>query len=246
VPVGTIVKNIETQDIVADLSFHGQTIAVAKGGRGGLGNMYFKSSTNQAPLYSQDGEEGVELELKLELKLLADMALVGLPNAGKSTLLSTISNAKPKVADYPFTTLKPELGVINHREKTFVMADIPGLIEDASKGKGLGLSFLKHIERTKVLVHLIDCSMFLDEFEALDSYSTIRNELEEFGRKLEDKREIVCLTKTDAMTEDEISRFQAFLADSLCKKVLPISTVSGKNMEFFKDILVTALEDLPQ
>lgn len=241
VPVGTLIKDSLTGDIIADLSEE-SSVVVAKGGRGGLGNMNFATSTNQAPEYAQPGEEGQSLELHLELKLLADVAFVGLPNAGKSTLISRISAAKPKIADYPFTTLEPNLGVVSYQDKSFVVADIPGLIENASEGKGLGIKFLKHIERTNVLTHLIDCSMFIDPAEAIESYATIRNELLKYGELLAKKKEIICLTKIDAMSDEEVQNFQRTMEEYLDKKVLPISAVSGKNIEQLLAILTKALE----
>ena len=243
VPVGTLIRDAETQVVIADLTEPHQQFLVAHGGRGGLGNMNFKSSTNQTPRYAQSGQEGQELELELELKLLADIALIGEPNAGKSTLISTISAARPKIADYPFTTLEPNLGVVQVGEKSIVVADIPGLIEGAAEGKGLGIKFLKHIERTSAFVHLIDCSMFIDEFEALDCYSTIRDELIKYDDVLGVKKEIVCLTKIDAMTEEEIEKFKNFLEENLQKKVLPISSVSGRNIEFLKTLLLKTMEN---
>lgn len=239
VPVGTLVFNEDSGELIEDVTAHGQRKLLAKGGRGGLGNTHFKSPTNQAPKHAQTGEAGEDLKLRLELKLIADIALIGLPNAGKSTLISCISAAKPKVADYPFTTLEPNLGVVKFGEEdSIVVADIPGLIEDASEGKGLGLTFLKHIERTSALVHMIDCSMLLEPFEALDDYSTIKTELLKYNRDLfYNKIEIICLTKIDAMTEDEITRFTEFMEKSLEKKVLPISSVSGRNIEELKILM---------
>jgi GTP-binding protein len=179
----------------------------------------------------------------LELKLLADIALIGLPNAGKSTLISTISAARPKIADYPFTTLEPNLGVAEVDEKTIVVADIPGLIEGASEGKGLGIAFLKHIERTSALVHLIDCSMFIEEFEVMEAYTTIREELEKYDTDLLNKKEIICLTKIDAMTEEEIEKFRSFMEQQLDKKVLPISSVSGRNIDLLKRLMLATKEE---
>lgn len=242
VPVGTLVKNAENGEIIADLTVHDEKIMVAKGGRGGLGNLHFKTSTNQAPRYAQEGEPGVALELELELKLLADIALVGLPNAGKSTLISVISAARPKIADYPFTTLEPNLGVVTLGENSFVVADIPGLIEDASEGKGLGIKFLKHIERTSAFVHLVDCSLCIDEFEAWEFYATVRAELLKYSEKLANKKEIVCLTKTDAMSDEEISKIQVYFEEQLDRKVLPISAVSGKNIDRLKTLMYKALD----
>lgn len=242
VPVGTLVINEETNVLIADISEHKQKILLAEGGRGGLGNMFFKSSTNQAPKFAQEGTSGQHLQLKLELKLIADIALIGLPNAGKSTLISSISAAKPKVADYPFTTLEPNLGVVSIDDQTFVVADIPGLIEDASEGKGLGIKFLKHIERTGAFVHLVDCSMLLDQYEALESYQTVRTELLKFNEDFANKKEIICLTKTDAMTEEEIKKFQDFMEETLDKKVLAISSVSGEKLDFLKRLMLKTLE----
>lgn len=240
VPVGTLVYHQETGDLLEDITEHGQRKMIAKGGRGGLGNTYFKTSTNQAPRYAQEGESAQNFPLTLELKLIADIALVGLPNAGKSTLISSISNSKPKIADYPFTTLTPNLGVVKMpEEQSIVVADIPGLIEHASEGKGLGIQFLKHIERASALVHLIDCSMLLEPYEALEDYSTVKTELLNFNQELfYNKVEIVCLTKIDAMTEDEIKKFKDFMEENLDKKVLPISSVSGRNIEELKNLML--------
>ncbi|MCE3011453.1 MAG: GTPase ObgE [Proteobacteria bacterium] len=243
VPVGTLVYHRETGDLICDLSEHGQEFIAAEGGRGGMGNAFFQTSTNRAPHYAQKGEPGVELPLRLELKLLADIALIGLPNAGKSTLISTISAARPKIADYPFTTLEPNLGVAEVDEKTIVVADIPGLIEGASEGKGLGIAFLKHIERTSALVHLIDCSMFIEEFEVMEAYTTIREELEKYDTDLLNKKEIICLTKIDAMTEEEIEKFRSFMEQQLDKKVLPISSVSGRNIDLLKRLMLATKEE---
>jgi len=242
VPVGTMVKNAETGEVLADLKTHKERVKIAAGGNGGRGNINFKSAVNQAPRIAQPGLPGVTLHLDLELKLIADLALVGLPNAGKSTLISSISAARPKIADYPFTTLEPNLGVVTLGEKSFVVADVPGLIEDASEGKGLGIKFLKHIERTKALVHLVDVSWCLDEFEAFEQYVTIRTELEKYSEDLINKREIVCLTKIDAMTDEEIKKFQDFFEMQLDKKVLPISGVSGRNIDVLKSLMIKCIE----
>lgn len=238
VPVGTLIFHQETNELLFDIVAHGQREMIAQGGRGGLGNAFFKTSTNQAPRIAQEGEHGTVQPLKLELKLIADIALIGLPNAGKSTLISTISAAKPKIADYPFTTLEPNLGVVKVDEDSLVVADIPGLIEKASEGKGLGIQFLKHIERTSALVHLVDCSMLLEPFEALDDYATVKNELVSFKPDLANKVEIVCLTKIDAMSEEEIDRFQKTMEETLDKKVLPISSVSGRNLDLLKRLML--------
>lgn len=242
VPVGTLIYNKETGDLICDITEHGQQFTAAEGGRGGKGNAFFKSSTNQAPRFAQNGEPGTSLQIHLELKLLADIALIGLPNAGKSTLISAISAARPKIADYPFTTLEPNLGVVQLGEKTLVVTDIPGLIEGAAEGKGLGVKFLKHIERTSALVHLVDCSMFLEEYEAIEAYMTVREELEKFNPDLLNKKEIVCLTKIDAMTEEEIEKFRSSMELQLDRKVLPISGVSGRNIDLLKQLMLKTKE----
>ena len=238
VPVGTLVRHAETGEVIADLAKDGEKYLLAEGGRGGLGNINFKSSTNQAPTYAQVGKPAAEMEVELELKLIADLALIGMPNAGKSTLISVVSDAKPKIADYPFTTLEPNLGVVKiDHETSCVIADIPGLIEDASEGKGLGIKFLKHIERTKAFIHLVDISWCLDEYEAFEQYVVIRNELAKYNEDLLNKKEVICLTKIDAMTEEEITKFKTFFEQKLDKKVLCISSVSKKNIDQFIGLL---------
>lgn len=246
VPVGTLIYHKETGNLICDITEHGQMFMAAEGGRGGRGNASFKSSTNQAPRFAQNGEPGTSIPIHLELKLLADIALIGLPNAGKSTLISAISAARPKIADYPFTTLEPNLGVVQIGEKTIVVTDIPGLIEGAAEGKGLGVKFLKHIERTSALVHLVDCSMFIDEYEAIEAYSTIRTELEKFNPDLLLKKEIVCLTKIDAMTEEEIEKFRSSMELQLDRRVLPISGVSGRNIDLLKQLMLRTKEILDE
>ncbi|MBF0300215.1 MAG: GTPase ObgE [Oligoflexia bacterium] len=247
IPVGTIVKDPDNEEIYVDLANHNDQLIIAKGGRGGLGNAHFKTSVNQAPMHSQKGSEGETKSIKLELKLIADIGLLGFPNAGKSTLISVISNARPKIADYPFTTLEPHLGVVvvdeedDSSDNSFVCADIPGLIEHASEGKGAGIQFLKHIERTRVLAHLIDCSMAVNAFEPFDAYVTVRQELEKYNPHLLDKKEIVCLTKIDAMSDEEIKVFQDFFEEQLGKKVLPISAVAGKNITKLKRLMLKTL-----
>ena len=243
VPVGTLIHLREGSRVMVDLVENHQEALLARGGRGGLGNTHFKSSTNQSPRYAQKGGEGVELGLHMELKLLADLALVGLPNAGKSTLISTISSARPKVADYPFTTLTPNLGVVKmDDQQSFVVADIPGLVEKAHQGKGLGIKFLKHIERTKALVHLVDISWCLEIYEAFEQYVAIREELSQYGHELENKKELICLTKIDAITDEEMAKYQQFFEQKLNKKVLPISAVSGKNMKMLKNLMLKMVQ----
>ncbi len=203
VPVGTQVFDAETGDFLFDFTEDGQRFLAAEGGRGGFGNTHFKSSTNQAPRYHQDGGEGEYSELQLELKLIADVGLLGFPNAGKSTLISVISAAKPKIADYPFTTLEPNLGVVNVSEyKTFVVADIPGIIEGASEGAGLGDRFLRHVERTKLLLHLVDISSASGR-DPVEDYETINRELEKYDVDLSERPQAVVATKMDALDDPE-------------------------------------------
>ncbi|MGD9650514.1 MAG: GTPase ObgE, partial [Dongiaceae bacterium] len=197
VPVGTEILAEDKETILADLTEDGQQITIAKGGKGGFGNEYYKSSTNRAPRRADPGEAGEEMWLWLRLKLIADAGIVGLPNAGKSTFLAATSAAKPKIADYPFTTLHPQLGVVKVDEDSFVLADIPGLIEGAHEGKGLGTKFLSHIERCRVLLHLVDGA----SENIAEDYKTVRAELEAFGHGLAEKPEIVAINKIDALDE---------------------------------------------
>jgi len=201
VPVGTIVKNIESGNIIADLDQDGKTALIARGGKGGRGNNHFKTATNQTPRKVGPGRPGEEFRLALELKLLADVGLVGLPNAGKSTMLSRLSEARPKIADYPFTTLVPNLGIVKLREfKSFVMADIPGIIAGASEGKGLGIQFLKHIQRTRVILYLID----ITDNDISATLSTLRNELGDFDRSLVTRPSLIVINKIDLFEKSEI------------------------------------------
>ena len=203
VPVGTIVRKKNDNSILYDLTEHAQKVEIAKGGKGGKGNKHFATPTNRAPYQAEEGEKGEEIELLLELKLLADVGLLGFPNAGKSTFISVVSNATPKISDYPFTTLTPNLGVVDiDIGKSFVIADVPGLIEGAHTGKGLGIQFLKHIERTKILLHLIDISCLNAETIA-ENYFKIRKELEKFNKDILEKEEILALTKIDIIDLEE-------------------------------------------
>lgn len=200
VPVGTIIKDEETEELLADLNENGMKVVLLKGGIGGKGNSNFATATNQAPRYAQPGIEGREVNIILELKLLADVGLVGFPNAGKSTFISVVSAARPKIADYPFTTLEPNLGIVQYKDfNSFVIADIPGIIEGAHVGKGLGHKFLKHIERTKVLLILIDATVEKPQKE----YNVLLNELIEFSDLMKDKKRIIAFTKSDLLTEKE-------------------------------------------
>ena len=223
VPLGTIVKNFETGAILCDIVSPGQERVVAKGGKGGWGNARYVSSTNQAPREWESGEYGEERILALELKLIADVGLVGKPNAGKSTLISRISAAKPKIADYPFTTLKPNLGIVKYRDKgAFVVADIPGIIEGAHLGKGLGHEFLRHIERTKIVLILIDCSYN----NIKEEYEVLINELIKYNLDLQKRVQLILLTKTDLRPDLNIAE----IAETLNVPLLGISSITGDGL----------------
>lgn len=232
VPLGTVAKNAETGEVLFEIVEDGEEKILVKGGRGGLGNANFKSATNRTPRYAQPGEPRVEGWFILELKVLADVGLVGFPNAGKSTLLSVVSAAKPKIADYPFTTLEPNLGIVNYRDgRSFVMADIPGIIEGAHEGKGLGLRFLKHIERNSMLLFMIPA----DTQDIKSQYQILLNELKEFNPELLDKDRVLAITKSD-MLDDELKKD--------IKKHLPrtlpsifISAIAGEGITELKDLL---------
>lgn len=236
VPVGTQVLTEDGGELIADLTVVGERILLAKGGKGGLGNIRFKSSTNRAPRQHTLGEDGEELWVWLRLKLLSDAGLLGLPNAGKSTFLASTTRAKPKIADYPFTTLKPQLGVVHIDESEFVLADIPGLIEGASEGVGLGLRFLGHIERCGVLLHLVDGT----QEDVVAAYRTVRNEVENYDESLIDKPEIIALTKCDAMSEADVKEKKKALKKASKKEVRVISAVTREGMEdLLRDMLKT-------
>lgn len=206
-PVGTLIRDIDTDEIVADLTHHGQRVCLARGGKGGLGNIHFKSSVNRAPKQATPGEEGETRRLQLELKVLADVGLLGMPNAGKSTLIRSVSAARPKVADYPFTTLHPNLGVVRMDENhSFVMADIPGLIEGAAEGAGLGHRFLKHLSRTGLLLHIVDLAPFDEGVNPADEALAIIEELRKFDEELYDKPRWLVLNKLDMLDEEEANQ----------------------------------------
>src|SRR5215813_827908 len=247
VPVGTIVYDAESDEKVHDFSQADDRIVIARGGRGGRGNAQFKTSTHQAPREHEDGRPGEERTLRLELKLLADVGLVGYPNVGKSTLISRISAARPKIADYPFTTLEPNLGVVAvgdpPHEISFVVADIPGLIEGAHTGAGLGTQFLRHIERTRLLVHLVDVSDASGRTDPVKDFEVIMGELVSFGAHLEDKPTIMVASKVDVANKDKLAALKRY-----CKKkklkLYEISAVTGKGIEELKYAIAEEVQEL--
>lgn len=246
VPVGTQVFDGESGELLFDFTKNGQRFLAAEGGRGGFGNTHFKSSTNQAPRYHQDGGEGEYRELQLELKLIADVGLLGFPNAGKSTLISVISAARPKIADYPFTTLEPNLGVVNVSEyKTFVVADIPGLIEGASEGAGLGDRFLRHVERTKLLLHLVDVSSVSGR-DPVEDYEAINLELAKYDEDLAQRPQVVVATKTDAL--DEAERLEALRekAKKDRRRFFAISSVTREGVQELVYAVSKMLDELSE
>ena len=232
VPCGTVAYDAETGEYLCDITDDGQEVVLLKGGRGGLGNWHFRTATRQAPRFAQPGEPAQELMVVLELKLLADVGLVGFPNAGKSTLLSAISAAKPKIANYPFTTLEPNLGIVSYREgKSFVMADIPGIIEGASEGKGLGLRFLRHIERNSLLLFMVPG----DTDDIRREYEILLNELAQFNPDMLDKQRVLAITKCDLIDEELMSMLEPNLPADILHVF--ISGVSGLGLQQLKDIL---------
>ncbi len=238
VPCGTVVFDAETGDYLCEVTNPEQEVKLLRGGRGGLGNWHFKSATNRTPRYAQPGEPGVEKSIVLELKVLADVGLVGFPNAGKSTLLSAISAARPKIADYPFTTMEPQLGIVSYRDsRSFVMADIPGIIEGASEGKGLGLRFLRHIERNAVLLFMVPA----DADDIAEQYRILLNELAQFNPQLLDKHRILAVTKTDMLDDELIEAIRETLPTELPHVF--ISSVAGIGITELKDVLWRAITD---
>ncbi len=231
VPLGTIVRNEEDNQMIAEITQHEEVKILLKGGRGGFGNVHFKSATNQTPRYAQPGEEGIEANLIFELKILADIGLVGFPNAGKSTLLSVISQAKPKIADYEFTTLEPNIGIVPYREnRSFVVSDIPGIIKGASEGKGLGLRFLRHIERNSVLLFLVPA----DSKDIHNEYRILLTELEQYNPELLDKKRILAITKSDLLDDELMAEIENDLPSV---PYIFISSVAQCNLDKLKDLL---------
>jgi GTP-binding protein len=238
VPLGTVVFDGTTGEVIADVKEDKQEIVLLKGGRGGRGNWHFRSATNQTPRYAQPGEPRIEKTVVLQLKILADVGLVGFPNAGKSTLLSVVSAAKPEIADYPFTTLVPNLGIVSYRERqSFVMADIPGIIEGASEGKGLGLRFLRHIERNSILLFMIPC----DSKNIKEEFKILLNEIEVYNPQLIHKKRFLAITKTDILDDELIEQMKLELPSDI--KTIFISSVGGKGIEELKDLLWNELND---
>ncbi|HMW09602.1 MAG TPA: GTPase ObgE [Bacteroidia bacterium] len=245
VPIGTIARDFETNKVLFEIEEDGQEMILAKGGRGGKGNAFFKTATLQTPRHAQPGEEGVEEWKVLELKLMADVGLVGFPNAGKSTLLSVVSAAKPVIADYPFTTLVPNLGMVNYRDdKSFVMADIPGIIEGAHKGKGIGLRFLRHIERNSILLFMIAA----DSKNIIEEYKILKNELRQHNPELLDKRRVIAITKCDMLDDIMLKQMKKEVPNdknpgSTKVPVVFFSSVSGFNIQKLKDVLWQELNE---
>ena len=234
VPLGTVVRDTETQKIIHELTEHGQEIIIAEGGMGGRGNWHFKSSTNQTPRYAQPGIPGQEANITLELKVLADVGLVGFPNAGKSTLLSVITAAKPKIADYEFTTLKPNLGIVQYRDfQTFVMADIPGIIEGAAEGKGIGHRFLRHIERNSTLLFLIPA----DADDIVNQYQILLDELKRYNPEMLDKQRFIAISKSDMLDDELKAEITSEIKESLDLPFLFISSVAQQGLVELKDAL---------
>lgn len=238
VPCGTVVYDADTGEFLCEVNYDGEEIKLLRGGRGGLGNWHFKSSTNRTPRYAQPGEPAIEKSVVLELKLLADVGLVGFPNAGKSTLLSALSAARPKIADYPFTTMEPQLGIVSYRDnRSFVMADIPGIIEGASEGRGLGLRFLRHIERNAVLLFVVPA----DADDIAEQYRILLGELEKFNPQLMDKERILAVSKCDMLDDELMEEVRATLPEGV--RAVMISAVTGMGLTELKDVLWAAVTD---
>lgn len=242
VPVGTLIKDYDTDTVIYDVKHDKEEFVICKGGKGGKGNVHFKSSIRQAPRFAEPGEKGEEKTIKLELKLLADVGLIGLPNVGKSTLLSIMSNARPKIANYHFTTLEPNLGVCKVGEKSFVLADIPGLIEGASEGLGLGHDFLKHIERTKILVHVLDISGS-EGRNPIEDFELINSELSSYNIKLNDKKMLVVLNKTDLGAEENIKEFREKYSDKV-DEIVEISAATTENVDKLMYLIADTLDSI--
>lgn len=246
VPIGTVIKDAETNQVLADLSTPGQEALILKGGRGGLGNSHFATATRQAPRFAQDGEPGEEKELVLELKLLADVGLIGFPNVGKSTFLSKVTSATPKIANYHFTTIEPNLGVVTSKYgDSFVIADIPGIIEGASNGVGLGIQFLRHIERTRLLLHFIDVSG-TEGRDPVKDYQVINDELKDYSEKLSHRTQIIVANKSDIAQDDDNYKKLADIAEKNGQKIFKISAATGEGVEELMNYVSKTLKELPK
>ena len=245
VPAGTIIKDAETGKVVADLSQEGQVELVLKGGRGGKGNSHFATATRQVPRFAEAGEDGEEKEVILELKLLADVGLLGFPNVGKSTFLSAVTDAKPKIANYHFTTIEPNLGVVKTNGESFVIADIPGIIEGASEGVGLGIQFLRHVERTRLLLHVIDVSG-IEGRDPVQDYHTINEELKSYSEKLSGRKQIIVANKSDIMQDEEAYKALEKLAKKEGLEIFKISGVTGEGVQALLNRVSEVLKTLPK
>ncbi len=246
VPIGTVIKDVETGKIVADLSKPNQLELILKGGRGGRGNSHFKTSTRQAPRFSEDGEKGEEKEIILELKLLADVGLLGFPNVGKSTFLKAVTDAKPKIANYHFTTLEPNLGVVKTKDGNgFVIADIPGIIEGASDGVGLGIQFLRHVERTRLLLHFLDISGS-EGRNPIEDFYAINKELKKYSEKLSTRKQIIVANKIDSMQDETIMKQVEELAQKENIEIYKISGITGQGVPELIDYVAQTLKTLPK
>ncbi|MDY0277683.1 MAG: GTPase ObgE [Acholeplasma sp.] len=238
VPLGTIVYNLENNSKIGEVTFNGQELIVAKGGRGGRGNMAFATNRNPAPRISENGDKGEEFKIKIDLKVLADVGLIGFPSVGKSTLITAVSNARPKIADYPFTTLVPNLGMVSHKDSQFVIADLPGLIENASEGHGLGIRFLKHIERCRVFVHLIDGT----NEDPLNSYKIINNELAKYDENLLKRKQIIVINKKDVLSSEELDTLKKTFKKFDCHF---ISAYTKDGINELLDVITNELSNIP-
>ncbi|MBI1333858.1 MAG: GTPase ObgE [Armatimonadetes bacterium] len=240
-PVGTVISDEATGELVVDFTKHGMKFVIAKGGRGGHGNQHYVNSVRQAPNFAEKGGPSERVKVKLELKLLADVGLIGMPNAGKSTLISRISAAKPKIADYPFTTIVPNLGVVSFRDTSFTVADMPGLIEGASQGIGLGYQFLKHVERTRVLVHVVDVFP-IDESDPLQNFETIENELKQYSEEIFARPRLIALNKIDLVDRSQLGELKAKF-EGFGFPIFTISGVSGEGLNELLDAVANILEE---
>lgn len=237
VPLGTVFYHLETNEKIGEITEHKEVLLVAKGGRGGRGNIAFATHKNPAPKFSENGDKGQSFKIRIDLKVLADVGLLGFPSVGKSTFISTISNAKPKIADYPFTTLQPNLGVVRHHNTDFVIADLPGLIENASEGVGLGFKFLKHIERCRIFLHMLD----LNDEDPISKYNIINSELKKYNEELLQRKQIIVLNKADLVNEDDLKSLKAYFKD---QDVFVISAATKQGIKELLDQVILELDNI--